>query len=193
MSSRARTEDERWRSTTIVAVRRGGKAAMAGDGQVSLGSTVMKAGAKKVRRISDGRVVAGFAGATADAFTLLDRFEGKLKEHRGGLLRAAVELAKDWRTDRYLRRLEATLVVMDAQTTLLLSGTGDVIEPDAMAGTDGSAVAIGSGGTYALASARTLLRHTQLPAVDIARESLRIASEICVYTNGEVTLEEIEG
>jgi ATP-dependent HslUV protease subunit HslV len=193
MAHRARNEEERWRSTTIVAVRRGGRAAMAGDGQVTLGPTVMKASAKKVRRLSEGRVVAGFAGATADAFTLLDRFEGKLKEHRGGLVRAAVELAKDWRTDRFLRRLEATLVVMDASATLLISGTGDVIEPDTIAGIDGSAVAIGSGGSFALASARALLRHTQLPAIDIARESLRIASEICVYTNGEMTLEEIAG
>ena len=184
---------ERWRSTTIVAVRRGKLAAMAGDGQVSLGQTVMKSGAKKVRRIADGSVVAGFAGASADAFTLLDRFEAKLKEHRGGLTRAAVELAKDWRTDRFLRRLEAMLVVMDAQSTLLVSGTGDVIEPDPIAGSDGSVVAIGSGGSYALASARALLRHTPLSAAEVARESLRIAGEICVYTNGEITLEEIGG
>lgn len=166
---------------------------MAGDGQVSLGQTVMKASAKKVRRLGDGRVVAGFAGATADAFTLLDRFEGRLKEHRGGLVRAAVELAKEWRTDRFLRRLEAMLVVMDATSTLLISGTGDVIEPDVIVGADGTAVAIGSGGGFALASSRALLRHTQLSAADIARESLRIASEICVYTNGEITLEEIGG
>lgn len=193
MSIRGEEQHAIWRSTTIVAVRRGGRAAMAGDGQVSLGQTVMKAGAKKVRRLADGRVVCGFAGATADAFTLLDRFEGKLKEHRGGLVRAAVELAKDWRTDRFLRRLEAMLVVMDETSTLLVSGTGDVIEPDAIPGVDGTAVAIGSGGTYALASARALLLHTPLSAAEVARESLRIAGEICVYTNAEITLEEIGG
>lgn len=178
-------EEDRIRSTTIVAVRRDGKAAMAGDGQVSLGQTIMKGHAKKVRRIADGTVVVGFAGATADAFTLLDRFEAKLKEHRGALMRSAVELAKDWRTDRFLRKLEAMMIVMDAQTTLLLSGTGDVIEPDE------GIIAIGSGGTYALAAGRALLRHTQLSAADIARDSLRIASEICVYTNNEIVLEEI--
>jgi len=174
-----------FRSTTVVAVRRDGKAAMAADGQVSLGNTIMKSRARKVRRLGDGRVVAGFAGASADAFTLLDRFESKLKEHRGDLARSAVELAKDWRTDRYLRRLEAMLIVMDATATLLISGTGDVIEPDE------GVVAIGSGGSYALASARALMRHTQLSAADIARESLLIASEICIYTNSEITLEEI--
>lgn len=178
-------EEDRIRSTTIVAVRRDGKAAMAGDGQVSLGQTIMKGHAKKVRRIADGSVVVGFAGATADAFTLLDRFEAKLKEHRGALMRSAVELAKDWRTDRFLRKLEAMMIVMDSQTTLLLSGTGDVIEPDE------GIIAIGSGGTYALAAGRALLRHTQLSAADIARDSLRIASEICVYTNNEIVLEEI--
>jgi ATP-dependent HslUV protease subunit HslV len=178
------------RSTTIVAVRRGDRCAMAGDGQVSFGQTVMKSSARKVRRIAQGRVVTGFAGATADAFTLLERFESKLEEHKLNLTRAAVELAKDWRTDRFLRRLEAMLVVMDATTTLLISGTGDVIEPD-KSGNEGSVLAIGSGGTYALASARALLRHTSLPAVDIARESLRIAGEICVYTNAEIVVEEI--
>lgn len=180
-----RDEENRIRSTTIVAVRRDGKAAMAGDGQVSLGPTIMKGHAKKVRRIAEGSVVVGFAGATADAFTLLDRFEAKLKEHRGALQRSAVELAKDWRTDRFLRRLEAMMIVMDASTTLLLSGTGDVIEPDE------GIIAIGSGGTYALAAGRAMLRHTSLSATDIARESLRIASEICVYTNNEIVLEEI--
>ena len=158
---------------------------MAGDGQVSLGQTIMKAKARKVRRIADGKVVAGFAGASADAFTLLDRFEAKLKEHRHTLAKAAVELAKDWRTDRYLRRLEAMLVVMDASTTLLLSGTGDVIEPDE------GIVAIGSGGSYALSAGRALLRHTELPAVEVASEALRIASEVCVYTNGETVVEEL--
>ena len=173
-----------FRSTTIVAVRRDGHAAMAGDGQVSLGQTIMKGQARKVRRIADDRIIAGFAGASADAFTLLDRFEAKLKEASGSLPRAAVELAKDWRTDRYLRRLEAMLIVMDADHTLLLSGTGDVIEPDE------GVIAIGSGGSYALAAARALLRHTDKSAREIAEESLRIASEICVYTNREIIVEE---
>jgi ATP-dependent HslUV protease subunit HslV len=183
------TDREAFRSTTIVAVRRGDHAAMAGDGQVSLGQTVMKSSARKVRRIAGGRVITGFAGASADAFTLLERFEAKLEEHKLGLVRAAVELAKDWRTDRFLRRLEAMLVVMDAQSTLLISGTGDVIEPDKEG--DGSVLAIGSGGSYALAAGRALLRHTQMSAADIARASLEIAGEICVYTNREITVEEI--
>ena len=174
-----------FRSTTIVAVRRDGKAAMAGDGQVSLGQTVMKGQARKVRRIAEGKVVAGFAGATADAFTLLDRFEAKLKEYRGSLQRAAVELAKDWRTDRYLRRLEAMLIVMDENTTLLISGTGDVVEPDE------GVIAIGSGGSYALAAARALVRNSDLSAPEIARGSLEIAGEICVYTNQEIIVEEM--
>ena len=152
---------------------------------MSLGQTVMKGQARKVRRIAEGKVVAGFAGATADAFTLLDRFEAKLKEYRGSLPRAAVELAKDWRTDRYLRRLEAMLVVMDESTTLLISGTGDVIEPDE------GVIAIGSGGSYALAAARALVRNSDLPAVDIARRALEIAAEICVYTNNEIVVEEM--
>ena len=181
------SEEARFRSTTIVAVRREGRAAMAGDGQVSLGQTVMKSGARKVRRIADGKVIAGFAGASADAFTLLERFEAKLKEHKGGLARAAVELAKDWRTDRYLRRLEAMLVVMDASATFLISGTGDVIEPDE------GVIAIGSGGPYALAAARALMRHTTMAPADIAREALLTAGEICVYTNKNVVVEEIEG
>ena len=158
---------------------------MAGDGQVSLGQTVMKGQARKVRRIAEGKVVAGFAGATADAFTLLDRFEAKLKEYRGSLQRAAVELAKDWRTDRYLRRLEAMLVVMDAKTTLLISGTGDVVEPDE------GVIAIGSGGSYALAAARALVRNTDLPAAEVAKRALEIAAEICVYTNDEIVVEEM--
>jgi ATP-dependent HslUV protease, peptidase subunit HslV len=174
-----------FRSTTIVAVRRDGKAAMAGDGQVSLGQTVMKGQARKVRTIADGKVVVGFAGASADAFTLLDRFEAKLKEHRGSLQRAAVELAKDWRTDRYLRRLEAMLIVMNEDATLLISGTGDVIEPDE------GVIAIGSGGSYALAAARALMRHTELSAAEVARNALQIAAEICVYTNQEITVEEL--
>ncbi|HKU45005.1 MAG TPA: ATP-dependent protease subunit HslV [Polyangiales bacterium] len=178
--------EARFHSTTIVAVRREGRAAMAGDGQVTLGQTVMKGKARKVRRLGEGgRVVAGFAGASADAFTLLDRFEAKLKGHQHNLGRAAVELAKDWRTDRYLRRLEAMLIVMDASTSLLISGTGDVVEPDE------GVVAIGSGGNYALAAARALLAHTQLSAADVARESLRIASEICVYTNDNIVVEEL--
>jgi ATP-dependent HslUV protease subunit HslV len=179
-------EKPQFRSTTIVAVRRDGRAAIAGDGQVSLGQTILKDKAKKVRRIADGKVVVGFAGATADAFALLERLELKLKEHRGSLPRAAVELAKDWRTDRYLRRLEAMIIAMDAQHTLLLSGTGDVIEPD-----DG-VIAIGSGGMYALSAARALMRHApHLSAPEIAQEALKVAAEICVYTNHEIVLEEV--
>src|SRR5690349_1058502 len=178
-------EDSRIRSTTIIAVRRDGRSAMAGDGQVSLGPTVVKGSARKVRTIGNGRVLTGFAGASADAFTLLDRFEQKLEEHRHNLPRAAVELAKDWRTDRYLRQLQAMLIVMDAENTLLLSGTGDVIEPDE------GIIAIGSGGSYALAAARALLRHTPLTASEIAREALRIAGEICIYTNEQIIVEEL--
>ena len=178
-------EHERFRSTTVIAVRRDGKGAMAGDGQVTVGSTVVKSAARKVRSLANGRVLCGFAGASADAFTLLDRFEGKLEKHGGNLTRAAVEMAKDWRTDRYLRRLEAMLIVMDAESMLLLSGTGDVIEPDE------GVIAIGSGGSFALAAARALLRHTTLGAAEIARESLRIAAEICVYTNDQVVVESL--
>jgi ATP-dependent HslUV protease subunit HslV len=175
----------RFHSTTVIAVRRDGRVAMAGDGQVSIGATVVKSGARKVRAFAGGRVLAGFAGASADAFTLLERFEGKLEAHRHNLARAAVELAKDWRTDRYLRRLEAMLIVMDLESMLLISGTGDVIEPDE------GVIAIGSGGSYALAAARALLRHTALPAAEIARESLRIAGEICIYTNEQIAVEEL--
>jgi ATP-dependent HslUV protease, peptidase subunit HslV len=178
-------EETRIRSTTVIAVRRDGRAAMAGDGQVSIGNTVFKSRARKVRPIGGGRVLAGFAGASADAFTLLDRFEAKLEEHRHNLPRAAVELAKDWRTDRYLRQLQAMLIVMDAENTLLLSGTGDVIEPDE------GVIAIGSGGSYALAAARALMRHTPLSASEIARESMRIAGEICIYTNEQIVVEEL--
>ena len=178
-------EQPRIHSTTVIAVRRDGRAAMAGDGQVSIGNTIFKSGARKVRPIGGGRVLAGFAGASADAFTLLDRFEAKLEEHRHNLPRAAVELAKDWRTDRYLRQLQAMLIVMDAQNTLLLSGTGDVIEPDE------GIIAIGSGGSYALAAARALMRHTALPAAELAREALRIAGEICIYTNDQIVVEEL--
>jgi len=177
--------DQIFRATTVIAVRRNGRAAMAADGQVSLGQTIVKAQARKVRTLLDGRVVTGFAGASADAFTLLDRFESKLKQHQENLLRAAVELAKEWRTDRYLRRLEAMLIVMDKQTTLLVGGTGDVIEPDE------GVIAIGSGGPYALAAARALLRHTDLSAKQVAEAALGIASEICVYTNNAITVEEL--
>jgi ATP-dependent HslUV protease subunit HslV len=178
-------DEQRFRSTTIIAVRRGDRSAMAGDGQVTLGQTVMKGKARKVRKLAEGRVLAGFAGASADAFTLLDRFEAKLKGHQHNLARAAVELAKDWRTDRYLRRLEAMLVVMDSANMLLISGTGDVIEPDE------GLIAIGSGGSYALAAARALVKHTPLTAAEIAREALTIASEICVYTNDSIIVEEL--
>jgi ATP-dependent HslUV protease subunit HslV len=180
-----RSEAESFHATTIVAVRRAGKAAMAGDGQVTLGQTVVKGTARKVRRLAEGRVLAGFAGATADAFTLLERFEAKLKHHQYNLTRAAVELTKDWRTDRYLRKLEAMLIVLDAQTMLLLSGAGDVVEPDE------GVIAIGSGGNFALAAAKALLVHTQLPAAEVARESLRIAGQICVYTNDSLVVEEL--
>ncbi len=174
-----------FRATTVVAVRRGDRVAMAGDGQVTVGNTVMKHGAKKVRRIRDGQVLAGFAGAAADGFALFERFEAKLEEFRGNLPRAAVELAKEWRLDRALRRLEALLVVADRSHLLVISGSGDVIEPD-----DGVA-AVGSGGPYALAAARALLRHTDLPCRAIAEEALKIAASICIYTNEEITCEEI--
>ncbi len=160
---------------------------MAGDGQVSLGQTVMKGQARKVRRIADGKVVAGFAGATADAFTLLDRFESKFKEHRGSLQRAAVELAKDWRTDRFLRRLEAMMAVADAEVSLILTGNGDVLEPDH------GLIGIGSGGAYALAAARALIDVDGLDAEAIATKAMAIAAEICVFTNNEIVVEEIGG
>jgi ATP-dependent HslUV protease subunit HslV len=171
------------RSTTILTVRREGVVAMAGDGQVTLGDAVLKHGARKVRRLHEGRVLAGFAGAAADAFALLDRFEDKLSSHSGDIVRAAVELARDWRTDRVLRRLESVLAVADVERSLLVSGSGDVIEPD-----DG-VLGVGSGGGYAAAAARALLRKTDLPADEIAREALGIAAEICVYTNREIQLE----
>jgi len=175
-----------FRGTTILAVSRDGRVAVAGDGQVTMGSAVLKQTARKIRRLHDGRVVAGFAGGTADAFTLFEKFEAKLSEFGGNLRRAAVELAKDWRTDRVLRRLEALMVVTDGKDLVLLSGNGDVVEPD-----DG-VVGIGSGGSYALAAARALLSHSGLPAGEIAREGVRIASGICVYTNGNIVVEEIE-
>jgi len=172
------------RGTTIVAVRKDGQVAMAGDGQVTLGeSVIMKAQARKVRRLYNDRVLVGFAGSTADAFTLEERFEGKLKEFAGDVTRAAVELAKDWRTDRILRKLEAMLLVADKEITLLLSGNGDVIEPDE------GAVAIGSGGNYAYSAARAYLDGSDLDAKSIAERSIRIASEICVFTNNNITLE----
>jgi ATP-dependent HslUV protease, peptidase subunit HslV len=175
--------------TTVLCVRRDGKVAMASDGQVTLDKTVMKATARKVRRLAEGSVLAGFAGATADAFQLFELFEKKLKEHGRSLPRAAVELAKQWRTDRFLRRLEALLVVADREHTLVLSGAGDVIEPDVTAG--GGAAAIGSGGSYALAAARALLAHSQLDARRVAEESLKLAAEICIYTNANLTFEEL--
>ena len=175
--------------TTVLCVRRDGKVAMASDGQVTLDKTVMKATARKVRRLGEGTVLAGFAGATADAFQLFDLFEKKLKEHARSLPRAAVELAKQWRTDRLLRRLEALLVVAGREHVLVISGAGDVIEPDPVAG--GGAVAIGSGGPYALAAARALLVHSDLGARAIAEESLKIAADICIYTNANLTIEEL--
>ena len=171
--------------TTVLCVRREGKVAIAGDGQVTMGQTVMKHTAKKVRRLYQDRCLAGFAGATADAFTLFERFEKKLEQYNGNITRAAVELAKDWRTDRMLRRLEALLIVADAEHTLILSGTGDVVEPD-----DGIA-AIGSGGPYAQAAAKALVKHTDLSAMDIVKESMLIASEICIYTNDRIVTEEL--
>jgi ATP-dependent HslUV protease subunit HslV len=174
------------RGTTILAVKDADGVALAGDGQVTIGQAIaMKHKAKKVRRLYKDRVVAGFAGSTADAFTLFERFEAKLEQFGGNLVRAAVEMAKEWRTDKYLRRLEAMLIVADASTVLILSGSGDVIEPD-----DGLA-AIGSGGPYALAAARALARHTDLPAGDIVRQAMAIAAELCVFTNDQITVETI--
>jgi ATP-dependent HslUV protease subunit HslV len=172
-----------WHGTTILCVRKDGQVAMAGDGQVSLGQTVVKGNARKVRRIAQGKVLAGFAGATADAFTLLERLEAKLERFPDQLERAAVELAKDWRTDRYLRRLEALLAVADKNRSLLITGNGDVLEPE------DAIIGIGSGGNYALSAARALIDIEGLSAEDIARKSMRIASEVCVYTNGRMTLE----
>ena len=176
---------ERVRATTILMVRKGGRVVIGGDGQVSLGQTVMKANARKVRRLARGDVITGFAGATADAFTLLERLEAKLDQYPGQLMRASVELAKDWRTDRYLRRLEAMMLVADARISLVLSGTGDVLEPDA------GIMGIGSGGNYALAAARAL-KDTDLDAEAIVRRGLEVAAEICVYTNGNVVVESLE-
>ena len=174
-----------WHGTTILSVRRGDDVVIAGDGQVSLGQTVIKSNARKVRTLSDGRVIVGFAGATADAFTLFERLEAKLEQHPGQLTRACVELAKDWRTDRYLRRLEAMMAVADKSVTLVLTGTGDVLEPE-----DGL-VGIGSGGNYALAAARALIDATDLSAEEIARRAMAVAARICVYTNESVVIEKL--
>jgi len=172
--------------TTILSVRRAGKVVIGGDGQVSMGNTVMKGNARKVRRLYKGRVLAGFAGATADAFTLFERFEGKLEKHSGHLTRAAVELAKDWRTDRMLRRLEALLLVANSEASLILTGTGDVVEPE------DSLMAIGSGGSYAQAAARAMLDTTDLTAREIVERGLGIAADICVYTNHNLVIEELD-
>jgi ATP-dependent HslUV protease subunit HslV len=175
-----------WHGTTILSVRKQGRVVVAGDGQVSLGETVIKSNARKVRRLADGAVIAGFAGATADAFTLFERLEGKLEQYPGQLTRACVEMAKDWRTDRYLRRLEAMMAVADTDVSLMLTGTGDVLEPE-----DGL-IGIGSGGNYALAAARALVDRDDMDAEAIARRAMEIAAGVCIYTNAEVTLEAIE-
>ena len=177
---------EQYRGTTILSVRRGGRVVIGGDGQVSMGNTVMKGNARKVRRLYNGRVIAGFAGGTADAFTLFERFEAKLEKHSGNLTRAAVELAKDWRTDRMLRRLEALLCVADREASLIVTGNGDVIEPEE------SLMAIGSGGPFAQAAARALLENSELSAREIVEKGLNIAADICVYTNHNLTIEELD-
>jgi len=177
---------EQYRGTTILSVRRNGKVVIGGDGQVSLGNTVMKGNARKVRRLYKDQVIAGFAGGTADAFTLFERFEAKLEQHRGQLVRAAVELAKDWRTDRALRRLEALLAVADANASLIITGNGDVIEPE------NDLIAIGSGGAFAQSAARALQENTDMSARDIVEKSLGIAADICIYTNHNRTIEELE-
>jgi len=174
-----------WAGTTILAIRKGNDVVVGGDGQVSLGHTVMKSNARKVRRLCDGNVIVGFAGATADAFTLFERLEAKLDQHKGQLTRACVELAKDWRTDKYLRRLEALMAVCDKDTSLILSGTGDVVEPE-----DGI-IGIGSGGTYALSAARALVDVKGMKAEDIVRKSMKIAADICVYTNENLVVEKL--
>jgi len=175
-----------FRATTILGVLRDGKVAIGGDGQVTMGNTIMKANARKVRKMYEGRILAGFAGAAADAMTLFEKFEGKLEQYSGNLYRAAVELAKEWRTDKYLRRLDALLAVMDREHALVLSGTGEVIEPD------DNVVAIGSGGPYALAAARALLKYTDLSAKEIVLEALRITASICIYTNENLIVETLD-
>tara|TARA_Y100001001_G_scaffold25264_1_gene21234 strand:+ start:2783 stop:3349 length:567 start_codon:yes stop_codon:yes gene_type:complete len=181
------TIEQQMHGTTILSVRRGEHVVIGGDGQVTLGETIMKGNARKVRRLYEDKVIAGFAGGTADAFTLFERFEGKLQKHQGNLLRSAVELAKDWRTDRMLRRLEALLAVADRSVSLVISGTGDVIEPE------GGIMSIGSGGPYAKAAAVALLENTDMDARAIVERSLTIAADICIYTNHEVTIEELGG
>lgn len=173
------------RSTTILGIRHKGAAAMAGDGQVTFGDTVLKTGARKIRKLHDNTILAGFAGATADALTLFEKFESKLEQYKGNLPRSVVELAKEWRTDRYLRRLQAQLAVMDKQYAFLVSGTGDVIEPD------DSIIALGSGGPYALAAARALVNHTKLNAKQIVEQAMKIAGSICIYTNTNIMIEEL--
>ena len=177
---------ENYRGTTIVSVRRNGQVVIGGDGQVTLGNTVMKSNARKVRRLFRDQVIAGFAGATADAFTLFERFEGKLEKHSGHLVRAAVEMAKDWRTDRALRRLEALLAVADKDVSLIISGTGDVIEPEH------GLMAIGSGGPFAQSAARALIEHTDMSAREVVEKSLHIAADICIYTNTNLTIETLD-
>lgn len=183
-------DERRIRSTTVICVRRGGKVVMAADGQVTLGSAVMKHGAKKIRRLYQEKVLAGFAGSTADAFSLFARFESKLEQFAGNLSRSAVELAKEWRTDKMLRQLEALLIVADVNQVYLLSGNGDVIEPDQVS--DGVVATIGSGGSFAQAAAYALMENTQLSAREIAEKSMKIAGEICIYTNDSVTVEELQ-
>jgi len=177
---------EKIHATTIMSVRKDGKVVMGGDGQVTFGNTIMKAKARKIRKIYDGKILVGFAGATADAFTLFERFEAKIKEYGGDLRRSAVELAKDWRTDRVLRRLEAMLLVADRQYMLLISGTGDVVDPEE------DVIAIGSGGSFAYAAARAFFEGASFSAREVVERSLRIASEICIYTNSEIIVEELE-
>ena len=178
------SENTNWHGTTIVLIRKGNEVVVAGDGQVSLGSTVLKRTANKVRKIEKRNVIAGFAGSTADALTLFERLEAKLEKHAGNLTRAAVELAKDWRTDKYLRRLEALMAIADKEKSFIISGTGDVLEPE------GGIIGIGSGGNYALAAARVLIE-SEMSAEEIAKKSIKVASEICVYTNDNITLEKI--
>lgn len=177
---------EQFRGTTILCVRRGNRVAIGGDGQVSMGNTMVKGNARKVRRLYNNQVIAGFAGGTADAFTLFERFEGKLESHSGNLVRSAVELAKDWRTDRSLRRLEALLLVADTTASLMISGTGDVMEPEY------DSIAIGSGGSFAQAAARALVDNTELPADEVVKRAMKIAAETCVYTNDHLTLEVLD-